>query len=117
MPITTPTEALLGLHVRCYRNLHHGLFSVQHKGRVVAHVATLTLADARFTVQPAGQARVLATGQKQVHAFVSGTVTDLATLGERVSYDPYKAGAFTATDGQPVTRAPLATLAGTGVYI
>lgn len=109
---------LVGLRVLCYRNLKNGLFSVQHKGRVIAYVASLTLTGVTFQVQPAGRARVLARNEKEVHAFVTGTVTETVTdLPTRASYNPRQYATFTLADGTPLTAAPLATLQNGAVYI
>ena len=113
---TIPT--IQGLRVRVYRNLHNGLYSVQHKGRVIAHVAELTLTGATFTVQPAGRAKVVATRKKLVHAFVNGVVADeVQTLPNRVSYNPYRAGHFATMDGLPITAAASATVRDNAIFI
>ncbi|GAA4391745.1 hypothetical protein [Hymenobacter koreensis] len=110
-------QGLLGKKVRVYRNLHTGNFSIQHKGRVIAHLPSITLTAVTFTVQPAGRAKVLATKQKQVHAYVNGTVApDAPAPTARASYNPYKAGTFTTTDGQPVTAAHTAVLTQGAVF-
>lgn len=79
-----------GDRVAIYRNLHRpGVwFSVRDvkTGRVVAHATRITVRDVTFKVSAAGRAKVLATGHKNVHAFVVGT------------YDPEIAGAFLDTD-------------------
>jgi hypothetical protein len=111
-----PLTALLGQHVRCYRNLHNGLFSVLLRGKVVAHLPAVTLADATFVVQPGGRARVLRESKKYVHAFVCGRVVAPVELTHRVGYNPHAGASFRAQDGTPVTAAALATLSGTGVY-
>lgn len=117
-PLTVSNFDLMGLTVRVYKNLHNGLFSVQHKGRVIAHVDHLTLVGATFTVQPAGRAKVVATGCKQVHAFVNGEVSygGCTSYAERVSYNPYKAGTFTTVKGQPVTAAATVEISLQGLY-
>ena len=114
----TPVSSLLGLQVRVYKNLHNGLFSIQHKGRVIAHVEHITLVGVTFTVQPAGRAKVLATKCKQVHAFVNGTVSygGCGSYAERVSYNPYRAATFTDVTGQPVMAANVAEISLTGLY-
>lgn len=88
---------LVGLRVRVYRNLHKDCLSVQHKGRVIAHVDSVLLKRATFTVQPAGRKKVIETRQKNVHAFISGTVlgVNLPISQEdeifcAVTYNPYK---------------------------
>lgn len=114
----TPSVSLAGLKVRVYKNLHNGLFSVQHKGLVIAHVEHVTLVGATFTVQPAGRAKVMATKRKQVHAFVNGTVSygGCTSLAHRVSYNPYRAATFTDVTGQPVTAANVVEISLAGLY-
>lgn len=81
-----------------YWNLHKNLFSVQDaSGRVVAHMESLVLLDSKFVVRPAGRARVLREGVKNVHAGVSGrysSSTENFRGATRVTYNPYKAPTF-----------------------
>ena len=63
--------------VEVYRNLNFGCFSVRalggkHKGLVIDHVIQITLENAEFVVQPAGNRRVRDEKRKNVHAFVRG---------------------------------------------
>ena len=62
--------------VNVYFNLHKRLFSVTQGGIVQMHSDSLMILDARFLVGKAGQAKVRATGRKNVHAKVSGYVAD-----------------------------------------
>ena len=99
--------------VRMYWNLHKNIWSVQdcRTGRVTNHVNALTLADAKFVVRPAGRAKVLREGKKNVHAFAVGTISlknGIATVltGRPVTYNPYKNDTFVFVDtGEPVTEA------------
>ena len=120
--LATPYASLLGLRVRVYRNLHNGLFSIQHRGCVIAHLAQLTLSGVTFQVQPAGRAKVLATRTKNVHAYVTGTITGRAELCDtnpvaRVTYNPYRAGHFTNPAGDYVHSALGAEITATGIWI
>jgi hypothetical protein len=102
-----------GMKVKVYFNLHKGCFSVQHKGRVVAHVEDITLTDVSFAVNENGRQRVLATKRKEVHAFVKGTITrdflveqDCFMEGMDVTYNPYKHPTFVVRhNAQPVSEA------------
>ena len=119
---STPYAQLLGLKVRVYRNLHNGLFSIQHRGCVIAHLAQLTLSGVTFQVQPAGRAKVLASQCKNVHAYVTGTITGRAELCDtnpvsRISYNPYRAGHFTNSAGDYVQSALGAEITATGIWI
>ena len=71
------------LKVKVYRNLHKGCYSIQVKGRVVAHADEILIREPVFRVQPAGRKRVLRTKKKNVHAFV---------VGELVNFVPTKGG-------------------------
>lgn len=100
-----------GTPVELYWNLHKHLYSVRVKGRVVAHVSGFTLKDARFSVQPAGNAKVRAEGRKNVHAFIRGEwVNDTPAvslfLHGGVTYNPYQHTTFVArVTNQPIRRA------------
>lgn len=62
------------LKVFVYKNLTKSCFSVRsvETGKVIAHVASLQLRNARFKVSEAGRKRVLKEGRKNVHAGVEG---------------------------------------------
>lgn len=73
---------VLGARVEVYRNLHHGRGPVhnwsvresrapRHVLGVVAHVA---IVDATLRVQRATWERVVATGQRAIHAYAVGTL-------------------------------------------
>ena len=88
------------MRVAVYRNLHKGCFSVQHKGRVIAHVSEIALVDVEFRVSQAGRARVLKEGRKNVHAKVWGTITQQKIEKDltEVYYNPYKTETFVVGD-------------------
>lgn len=105
------------MKVRVYRNLTHKCLSVQAwvpgKGwRLDRHVQRITLADAAFTVSQAGRERVLSTGRKNVHAFVTGTATEPPSVidGVAVTYNPKKYSSFVTATGEPVTQAALVAI-------
>lgn len=58
-----------------YWNSHKGLFSVREKGKVIGHAERVLIDEPQFVVSEAGRQRVLASGQKNVHAFVRGRAT------------------------------------------
>lgn len=114
-------EQLHGQKVKVYRNLHNGLFSVQHKGIVVAHVPEVHLNDASFVVNEAGRQKVLREKKKNVHAFVVGTVDHNPERGVQqlpvdVTYNPYshppnERGYFVRRhDKSPITNSKSVTL-------
>jgi len=142
-----------GDRVEVYRNLHNNTFSVRLlrprlgrgdysrwklKGKVIKHHQnwmTLHLQNVKFAVQPAGRDRVRSEGNKNVHAFVRGTVVGakdynfIETFKEKcnvwVTYNPYQNDTFVAsvpdpettfTTFQPVLKANLVTLTQGYVY-
>lgn len=67
--------------VDIYRNLHEDCYSIlcretgtREYGSVIAHTDGVSLRDAEFVVQDAGQAKCRETGVKNVHAVVRGHV-------------------------------------------
>lgn len=111
---------LVGLKVKVYYNLHKHCLSVQHKGRVIAHVNSILLDGVQFVVQEGGRQRVLRERKKNVHAFVVGTVIRDFTAGawKRVSYNPYRGATFylLETDG-PIYSAPAVLVAGKDILV
>jgi len=85
------------MKVKVYFNLHKKLFSIQHKGLVIAHKTELVLHNAEFRVSEAGRQRVLREKRKNVHAFIVGELADYyAPEGETedVTYNPYLYDSF-----------------------
>ena len=82
--------------VEVYKNLHKQMWSVRQGGKVLEHCETIMLRDCRFVVQPAGRAKVLRERKKNVHAFIRGYVSSIATANAEyttsrvVTYNPYK---------------------------
>jgi hypothetical protein len=131
MPHDTPAP-----RVEVYWNLHRSCWSVRRAGgRVLYHARAVTLDDVTWVVQPAGRARVLREGRKNVHAFARGTLTRVTPVGDApffapleglitrprawskvwrgVSYNPYKQATFTATRGEhlvPIARSGQALM-------
>mgnify|MGYP006273499577 CR=1 FL=1 len=121
-------QSLVGRKVRVHRNLHTGGYSISVRGRVKAHVDSVTLCNAKFVVRPSGQARARREQVKNVHAFVEGTITDLIeTVPEdfevhgtwipwRFSYNPYKNDTFVLGKDTPLTTALVVLLTPNGTY-
>jgi len=88
---------------------------MRHKGIVIAHVRQATLKDVSYVVQPAGRARVLREGKKNVHAFARGEIIDRIPLfnyrGNVAKYNPYKAATFVDKDDDPLYKSDIAYLA------
>ena len=91
--------------VQCYYNIRRGDYSVRRDGKVIDHVDSITLLDARFNVAPAGRDKVRATGVKNVHATVSGYRVDTTLyafsgdLPEWITYNPFKYDQFVQIEG------------------
>jgi hypothetical protein len=108
------------MRVFVYFNLHKLLWSVRalegpDKGRVIEHAREIFLTDCQFKVSEAGRQRVLRERQKNVHAGVVGRmgspVPPDATLGARVTYNPYKHATFVHADSfEPVHLAAAVLL-------
>lgn len=98
-----------------YWNLHKHTYSTMLRGKVISHRDFQAVLNATFVVRPAGRAKVLRTGVKNVHAFVAGhTVADVpfgsiaAGAGVPISYNPKKAGHFVRLDtGEKVESAAI----------
>lgn len=104
-----------------YKNLRKQMYSLREKRIVVGHETTVSLANVQFVVYESGRQRVLRDKQKNVHAFVKGTVVEFVekpASAIRVSYNPYKSGTFYRCDNnEPVTEAALVYLDEQGIWL
>ena len=106
------------MRVEVYYNLHKNVFSVRHKGKVIAWGNRVTIENPEYVVREKGRQKVLEEGRKNVHAFVRGTLSDIdifnqecLSLPKEVTYNPYKYDSF--VDGntyQPVKKSKWARL-------
>lgn len=108
--------------VRVYFNLHKHTFSIQRRSdkgwRVSDYADEVLLEDVSFKVSEAGRQRVLATGQKNVHAFVTGTlVSEVPPTTIGVRYNPHQSSKFITSDGGPVQHARFARLVNKQVQV
>lgn len=85
--------------VRVYRNLNRSghWYSVMQDGRVIGHTQHILLHQVECVINEAGRKRCLATGVKNVHAYLEGYVSYNDTwfrdnephlLKDRAGYDP-----------------------------
>ena len=111
--------------VRVYRNLNNGKISLQCYATrlILGHCDAVYLEDVHFVVGEQGRLRVIAKRQKNVHAFVVGTLKwasgfssfrgrsikglDTGALDafdgyQRIRYNPYLMNQFSTLDGQAV---------------
>jgi hypothetical protein len=97
----------VAIPVRVYYNLKQHNWSIQDRrtGRVIDHLALLTIRNAKFVVRPAGHAKVNMTGVKNVHSFVVGEWDGTNYVPEwdssthkRVRYNPFQMRHFIVVD-------------------
>lgn len=101
--------------VEVYYNLHKHCLSVRHKGKVIKHVAEITLRDAKFVVQEGGRQRALRERKKNVHAFVKGELVDFSApqYSRNATYNPFRFDSFVDFDTlEPVYEASLVSVSG-----
>lgn len=105
-----------GAKVDVYWNLNKKKWSVRHKGIVVSHEDNIYIQNAKFVVQPAGNAKVRKNKQKNVHAFVRGIISDNFSLNNlnRIKYNPYKYKSFVTSDEKPIYSADKVYLDSSG---
>ena len=106
------TDLPPGTWVHVYRNLNWTCWSVRLRGRVIAHLDALTLRDVTLVIQPAGQARVRVSGQKNVYAYARGMIDPLEPAPPpitRVRYHPETRDTFELEDGTPIEQCGLAS--------
>jgi hypothetical protein len=83
------------MQVKVYFNLHKKCYSIQHKGIVIGHADEVYLTDCEFKVSKAGRERVLREKRKNVHAFITGKLSEGSLVyGTNVTYNPYKYETF-----------------------
>lgn len=115
------------LHIGRFLRGQDDCISVRPTNFRVHYSGTLALSDVTFAVQPAGLRKFRTTGQKNVHAFVRGTV--VAEYGNQVDaklkggymreayYNPNLVDQFVDRQtGKPLTKARAAYMVGNKVY-
>lgn len=101
-----------------YYNLHKKCLSIRSReretyGRVVKHsYDSVYLKDVEFVVNQKGRDKVIATKQKNVHAYIRGVIVDKELIDESslvnlAKYNPYKYSSFVDKDENPVYKARL----------
>lgn len=114
-----------GRIVAVYKNLQRDAWSVRavdgpHKGMVVAHATTVLLTAARMHVNTRAQARIAAGAAREVHAWITGTLTVEATVPAlaRITYRPHvRPEFFLASTGQGIDQASLVVFTEEAAYI
>ena len=95
----------LGQRVRCHKNLHRGDWSITFKGKVVAHMPEIVLANVTFKIRETARQRVIAKRCREVHAWAEGEIALAPARGAPtpISYNPYHDATFVAREtGEPV---------------
>ena len=98
------------MKVKVYWNSHKKLFSIVHKGKVIAHKKVVFLSDCKFVVNQKGREKVLQQKKKNVHAYIYGTLADPEELVRNdveplnVRYNPYYNSSF-MTESGPIFEA------------
>ena len=94
------------MKVQVYYNLHKKRLSVRSakSGLVINHTDLVKLNNAKFHVQPAGQAKVRREKRKNVHAYVSGDLASKQQVDsgilDQAYYNPYKNDYFVNSKGE-----------------
>lgn len=116
------------MKVFVYFNLHRHLWSVRalegpQKGRVIAHQATVKLANCTLKVSAAGRQRVLKEKTKNVHAGVVGSLVaefppECPECNVAVRYNPYLFSSFVFSDTlEEVHHAPYVLMANRKAFV
>jgi hypothetical protein len=94
----------IGERVQVYYNLHKHTFSLRDKSKVILHADFVKLGDVEFRVREGGKLKVRSDLQKNVHAFVIGTLLDYCQYPcdnipnseskKVITYNPYKYDTF-----------------------
>ena len=86
--------------VRVYRNLRRAIWSLldPRTGLVTGPQEALVLLDVRLIVSEATRQRVIRQNRRTVHAYAEGRGSDepVRVGGEKLHYNPFQAGHFTA---------------------
>jgi hypothetical protein len=102
--------------VMVYYNLHKKTFSVRYDNKVILHADYVKLNDVEFRVRTGGKERVRQEKNKNVHAFVIGTLLDYCEYpcenlpsepnDNIVTYNPYKYDSYVMKNTEePIYRA------------
>jgi predicted secreted acid phosphatase len=97
-------QSYVGKKVMVHYNLHKHTFSVTYKSKVIVHADYVKLVDVEFRVRKGGKEKVRLNKQKNVHAFVIGTLMEYYEYPSDnipnilsntiVTYNPYKYDSF-----------------------
>lgn len=110
-----------------FRNLHHKgvVWSVKDKSKTILHSNHILIRDAEFIVRKGGQSLTRQRKQRNVHAFVKGTLVvdakETADMFQKINksskvayYNPYKTDTFVGKDGKAIFKAKYVLLTNDG---
>lgn len=104
--------------LQVYYNRTRKLWSIRHRGRVIAHLDHLVLTGCTMWVSEKSRVKVCATQNRTVHAWISGTLGSNVSTTRRLTeirYDPYVRGDFfSAAALTPVREAVLVSFESKG---
>lgn len=81
-----------------YWNTHKRMWSVRVDGKVYEHLPIVALGFCRMTVRERERQRCIETGQRSVHAWITGDMCPAPQVTDdflRIGYSPWNAGTFT----------------------
>lgn len=83
---------------RCLTRKGH-VFSVRQNGLVVGHTSNFCIKDCEYFINKSGKDRAINTGQRNVHAYVKGYISDtdkniVNYYTFELKYDPFSKGGF-----------------------
>lgn len=100
--------------VQVYRCLNRRgfVFSIKQGSYVVAHTSEITLNNVSFHVGETGRERCLKEKQRNVHAWVIGTINDsIVECDSDIYYNPYKTDSFILSkDGSKIDHTDFLTI-------
>jgi hypothetical protein len=91
------------MRVQVYKNLRNGKWSItsgekiRSKGKLIGHADEVILSDCEFYVSEKSRQWVINHKERQVHAWIVGTICDDVLAGDKVpvTYNPFRSGSFT----------------------
>lgn len=80
--------------VLVYKNLHKDCWSIKQNGLVVAYSTNLCLQNCTMKISEKSRQKVISERKKNVHAYISGYITDNISCELPLYYNPYQTPTF-----------------------
>jgi len=115
-----PTTVDVFLNLNQTKSQGKPIYSVRENKIVIDHVASIFMRDPKMHVGAGTQRRIMAGGEKSIHAWLTGArvAKAPATGWVRIRYNPRELTTFVyATSGKPVYEAAWAKFDATGVWV